>query len=124
MVRTLSVMLAVLAIGCSSTTDPESDILLAHAEHRAITLVNTSDDPVYFFVADTDALALLDWAVCLDPAKCTPVLPHSTKIVRYSEIAAYQEGSRNAVVYHWRIITKAPGQYDYDKLRKLDVKLH
>ena len=124
MVRNLSVLLAVLAIGCSNATDPESELLSAHAENQRITLVNTSDDPVYFFVADKDALALLDWAVCVDPARCTPIQPHSTKIVQYSEIAAYQQGSGNAVVYHWRIITKAPGQYDYDEVRHLEVKLH
>ena len=124
MVRTLSVLFAAIAIGCSSSTDPSTDILSAHAENKTLTLVNTSDDPVYFFVADKDALALLDWAVCIDPSKCTPVAPRSTKLVSYSEIAAYQEGSGNAVVYHWRIISKGEGKYDYDKLRELDVKLH
>ena len=123
MVRTLSVLFAVLTIGCASSTDPETDILSAHAENQALTLENTSDDPVYFFVADKDALALIDWTVCIDPAKCTPVQPHSTKVVPYSQIAAYQPGSGNAVVYHWRIIAKAAGVFDYDKLRQLDVKL-
>ena len=123
MVRTLSVLFAVLAIGCASSTDPETDILSAHAENQTLTLVNTSDDPVYFFIADKDALALLDWTVCIDPAKCTPVNPRSTKVVLYSQIAAYQPGSGNAVVYHWRIITKGAGVYDYDKLRQLEVKL-
>ena len=123
MVRTLSVLFAALAIGCSSSTDPETDILSAHAENQTLTLVNTSDDPVYFFVADKDALALIDWTVCIDPAKCTPVPPHSTKLVLYSQIAAYQQGSGNAVVYHWRIISKGAGVYDYDKLRQLEVKL-
>jgi ABC-type Fe3+-hydroxamate transport system substrate-binding protein len=123
MVRNLSVLFAVLTIACSSTTDPATDILSAHAENQTLTLVNTSDDPVYFFAADKEALALLDWAICLDPAKCTPVQPHSSKDVPYSQIAAYQHGSGNAIVYHWRIIAKGSG-YDYDKLRELEVKLH
>jgi hypothetical protein len=126
MVRTLSVLLSVLAIGCSNPADPdpETDILSAHAEKQTVTLVNTSDDPVYFFVANRGALALLDWAICLDPARCTPILPHSTTNVSYSQIAAYQKGSDQAVVFHWRIVTKGSGQYDYDKLRELVVKLH
>ena len=124
MVRTLSLLFAVLAIGCSSTTDPASEILLAHAEDRTLTLTNTSGDPVYFFAADKKSLALLDWAVCTDPARCTAVPPHSTKIVSYSQIAAYQEGSDLAVVYHWRIVDKGSGHYDYDRLRELEVKLH
>jgi hypothetical protein len=124
MVRPLSVLFAVLAIaGCSSSTDPASDILSAHAENRTLTLVNGSNDPVYYFVADADALALIDWQVCLEPSKCTAVPPKSTKSLAYSEIAAYQEGSGNALVYHWRIITKATGGNDYDSLRKLAVKL-
>ena len=124
MVRPLSVLFALLVTGCSSPTDPATDILSAHAENRTLRLANTSDDPVYFFAADKDALALLNWAICVDPAKCRAVQPHSTKTVPYSEIAAYQQESGNAVVYHWRIISKGSGQYDYDKLRALEVKLH
>jgi hypothetical protein len=123
-IRLLSVLFAAAAIaGCSSSTDPASDVLSVHVENQTLTLVNSSDDPVYYFVADKDALALIDWVVCIDPSRCTAVPARSSRTLAYSEIAAYQPGSANAVVYHWRITTKPAGGNAYDTLRRIDVTL-
>ena len=124
MIRPLLVLYAAAAIaGCSSSTDPASDVLSVHAENQTLTLMNSSDDPVYYFVADKDALALVDWAVCLDPSRCSGVPAKSSRTLAYSEIAAYQPGSANAIVYHWRITQKPTGGNGYDSLRRIDVAL-
>ncbi|HKY96354.1 MAG TPA: hypothetical protein VJL35_00740 [Gemmatimonadaceae bacterium] len=124
MIRPLLVLFGLVAMtGCSNAIDPATDVLSAHAENHRITLVNSSADPVYYFVADRDALALLDWAVCLEPSRCAAVPPNSTRSLAYSEIAAYQEGSSSAVVYHWRIVSKPTGGNAYDTMREMVVRL-
>ena len=120
-----SVMFAVLAFaGCSNPTDPASDLMTAKATNQTLELTNTSSDKVYYFVADRDKLALLDWAVCLDPAnaECKFVAPGATKQINYSEFMGTESTGTKAIVYHWRLIPKGTG-YEYDSLRSLEVDL-
>ena len=126
MKRALSVLS--IAIGFAACSNPvevsSSDIVSARAEAKVLTITNTSDDPVYYFVADREALALLDWAVCRDPSTCKAIAPHSSKRIIYSEIAAYQTGSGSAVVFHWKLFAQGSGGYNYDSVRELVVKLN
>jgi hypothetical protein len=109
---------------CSNPNAPATDIISVHAESRRLAMTNTSSDPVYYFVADQDALALIDWMVCVEPGKCESIPPQSTKALDYSKIGAYQEGSKHAVVYHWRLVPKNGPGFKPDSIRSLVVELH
>lgn len=122
----MSALVAVLALaGCSNPNDPSSDLLKASAANQTLTITNTSADPVYYFVADKEILALLDWAVCTDPAQsfCKFVAAGASKRISYSEFLASGSSGSQAVVYHWRLIPTTPGKYNYDSLRTLEVDL-
>jgi hypothetical protein len=120
-----SVLFAVLAfVGCANPTDPASDLITARAANQTLQLTNTSNDKVYYFVGDPEKLALIDWAVCLDPAKaeCTFIAPGATKRINYSEFLGTESSGTKAIVYHWRLIPKGT-TYNYDSLRTLEVDL-
>jgi hypothetical protein len=125
MIRSLSVMCAAFAIAaCSNPVYPASDLIRARGEARTLMMTNISSDPVYYFAADREALALLDWAVCTDPSKCQSIPAQSTKAIAYSQIAAYQLGSKSAVVYHWRLVSLGLGRYKPDSIRAVVVNLN
>ena len=120
-----SVLFAGLAfVGCANPTGPASDLITAKAANLTLELTNTSSDKVYYFVSDPEKLALLDWAVCVEPSKaeCTFIAPGATKKISYSEFMGTESTSMKAIVYHWRLIPKGT-TYNYDKLRTLEVDL-
>ena len=121
-----SALITVLALaGCSNPNDPASDLLKASAANKTLTITNTSSGPVYYFVADKELLALLDWAVCMDPVQsyCKSIGAGESKRIAYSEFLATGSSGSQAVVYHWRLIPTTPGKYNYDSLRTLEVDL-
>ena len=124
MKRLVSVMLAAFALGaCSDPTSVESDIISAQAASGRLNITNNSDDPVYYFAADREALALIDWAPCQDPARCNAIPPHSTRTIAFQSIAGYQTGSGSALVYHWKLLERAPAGYQIDSIRYVIVSL-
>ena len=114
-------MLAVAA--CSVTTAPSSDLITAIPGEEAVDLRNNSSEPVYFFAADRGVLALLDFAICRDPAKCESIAPGTTKRVPYSGIIGYSGTSAELVVYHWRLIARTGGTFEQDSIRSMIVPL-
>lgn len=124
MVRGLSALAAFAAVtACSSPSAPSSDLIVATAESHALDLKNMSDETVYYFVAERGALALLDFAICNEPSKCDSVAPGSRRRVPYSGVVGYSAGSEQAVVFHWRLVSKGGGKYEHDAIRTLIVQL-
>ena len=122
-----SVLFAVLAsTGCANPIDPASDLITARAKasDQTLEVTNTSTDKVYYFVADPEKLALVDWSVCLDPARaeCTFIAPGATKRISYTEFLGIGSTGTKAIVYHWRLIPTGT-TYNYDSLRTLEVDL-
>jgi hypothetical protein len=113
---------ALAAIACSGPTSLESDILRVTAREQALELTNISSRTVYYFAADRHALALIDWAVCTNPDTCPGVPVNSTSSINFSELAGYQPGSGEAVVYHWHLVGAA-GHFQPDSIRSQIVSL-
>lgn len=120
-----SVLFAALVItGCSNPTDPATDLIKAKSGDQTLQVTNTSTDKVYYFVADPEKLALVDWAVCTDPSRteCTFIAPGATKRISYSEFLGIGSSGKKAIVYHWRLIPQGTS-YNYDSLRTLEIDL-
>jgi hypothetical protein len=110
-----------LGAGCSDPTGVESDILSARIVRSELELRNDTQTPVYYFAADRGILALLDWAVCIQPSECNGVSPHSTTSIALDDIIGGGE-SAEIVVYHWRLVQgQSSTGYVADSIRSLIV---
>jgi hypothetical protein len=116
------VVLALASLACESPVAVQSDILHVRKAPTALELTNISSAPVYYFVVDRDLLALLDWAVCDNPATCPNVTPNAMRRVPFDSIGGYSATTREVVVYHWHLVpgNRAPG-YVPDSLRAVIV---
>ena len=116
---------AVILAGCDNPLAPASDLITARGSNQSLQITNTTNDRVYYFVAEQGTLALLDWAVCLDPANasCTYVGAHATAEVAYSQIVGHAAPGAKVVVFNWRLIAKNAGKYEADSVRGLVVPL-
>jgi hypothetical protein len=102
-----SILFAVLVLaGCDNPVVPSSDLISARGSNQTLEIRNDADNPVYYFVAESGTLALLDWAVCVDPTNgaCQAVAAHSTAQIPYSNIYGPAAKGSRVVVFHWRLI--------------------
>jgi hypothetical protein len=119
-----SILFAALVFaGCDNPVRPSSDLIIARSSNKTLQITNTSNDPVYTFAADSRTLALLDWAVCVDPIACSHVDAHDTQGIPYSSIIGQPAAGSTVVVYHWRLVPKAGGTFEADSIRALTVDL-
>jgi hypothetical protein len=86
-----------------------------------VRLENLTDEPVYYFAADREALALILWGVCEDPATCRAVPPRATVDVPRGAIAADQPGSHEVAVHHWLLVRRGD-RWKADSIRVAIVR--
>jgi len=113
----------VVASACDAVdiTAVESDLITATATTEGgVRLHGLTGRSVHYFVADAEALALIDWVPCLDPASCPAVPPRGTVDVPRSAIAGDQPGSHTVVVYHWLLVRRGDGIVP-DSIRAITV---
>lgn len=101
----------------------EDGFRVERAVPASLVLINNSQQRVYYFVADRDALALIDWVPCIDPQQCVGIDPGDQARVAYPAIAGYQPGSGSAVVYWWLLVPNGSGGHRPDRIRSVDVEL-
>lgn len=119
-----SILLAALVLaGCDNPITASSDLVTARGSDNTLQITNSTSEPVYYFAADVNTLALLDWALCLDPSKCTHVEAHETVTIPYSQIIGKAGRGGRVVVYNWRLIAVGGGKYNADSVRSLRVNL-
>lgn len=109
---------------CSDAVSVRSDLLIARMAGDRLELTNTSTRAVYFFAADREALAVVDWAPCIDPDPCEAVPPMSTRRLARDEVAFLTPATREIVVYHWHLVPAPGGEgVAWDEIRQLIVKV-
>jgi hypothetical protein len=113
---------AFLLAGCDSPTAPQGELLDTFSAERHLTLINRTDDPVYFIVVESELAARTLFFICSDPVDCRHVAPGASVSIAYTQIAGYQPG-RQAVVLHWRIIGNPMFGYHADEVRSLMAPL-
>jgi hypothetical protein len=130
--RLAALLVPLALLGCDRATGPDADG--ARAELRAellrtgataeggVRLENLTDEPVYYFAADREALALILWGVCEDPATCRNVVPpRATLDVPRSAIAGDQPGSHEVAVHHWLLVRRGD-RWKADSIRVAIVR--
>ena len=111
-------------LSCADPVSPSSDILRISVLPDPLELVNPSPVPVYFFAAERDALAHINWAPCTESA-CTNVRSGVKFVLPYEDMIGQSQGAEEAVVHHWHLIpgSTATG-FRPDSIRATVVHLH
>lgn len=100
-----ALVVAAATLSCHETLAPiDTDIARFRVANTTLSITNLGDPTVYYFVADRNALALLDWVPCTDPSQCTGIGAHGSVDISFSRIAGYQSGDAEAVAYTWRLV--------------------
>jgi hypothetical protein len=120
--RVLPLLLAVVVLACTSPTEPRQLRVIAAA--NAVTMENPNDWPVFYVLANPGFLALVDLALCEDPASnCPRVPPHGTVHVSYSDIVGYDAAETEATLMHWRLERQVDGTYRSRDFQTVNVGL-
>ena len=121
----LAIALATVTLSsCKSTTSPTGQLLNISTGGSAITLENRNAWPVFYFAVDPGFLALIDFALCTDPASSCPRVPAlGTSRVPYSDIAGYHAGQTDVVIWQWRLERDSKGAYTVTELHTITVPL-
>lgn len=100
----LATVAAVLCLAsCSRATDPaDATSVVATSEVGAVTLINQSSARVFYFLYEREAAALINWAPCVDPARCASLGPGERIVIPNTAIGGYAPGKAEAIVWWWR----------------------
>lgn len=116
---------ACASAGCGNPTGYATDTLAVDVLPGILNLANRTSSPTYYFVVERRSAALIDWTTCNDPDTCTSkVAGDAAKAVPFADIAGYDDGEEEAIVYHWKLVA-APGGAGFrpDSIRALVVNL-
>jgi len=109
MTRPLLATLLWVGAACGSPASPAaSGSLRIVAEDSALQLENLSDEPVFYFVYERQAAALINWAPCVSQP-CPSLAPQAHSSLKYSAIGGYAPGKTEAIVWWWGAV---PGPAD------------
>ena len=108
---------------CSVPTDVQLNSLRVQVTATSLWLENRGWQPIYTFVAERNTLALANFAACLSPADCEPILPGARVEKPLAEIPGYTPAAREVVVSHWQFRSARNGGYDIVNSGTLVVRL-
>ncbi|HEU0302517.1 MAG TPA: hypothetical protein VFR37_23865 [Longimicrobium sp.] len=116
---------SVLLGGCSGPgpLDPAVPLDVSIDAPQSLRLDNASSRAIYYFVIERNAAALANWAPCSRPdLPCPRVEAHSATQVPFGQIAGYEPGAREAIVYWWHLVER-DGGWAVDHVRSVVVEL-
>jgi hypothetical protein len=111
--------LAVLALGCTSPTDP----FQVTARVGSLRLANATEKAVYYVLIESETATLVDLLPCTTPSTCLHVEPRAAKTVPYPEIMGYEPGDPEAILYWWHLQPAPAGGFQPDSIRARRVRL-
>ena len=115
--------LLVTLAACGSPTGLVSDGTLEVLPGATdVQLHNLSDRAVYYFIAERETLALIDWRPCVT-AECPSVAPHARLAVPHERIVGFTPAAREAVVFWWHAVPAGGGTFAADSMSSLIVRL-
>jgi len=97
---------------CGSPTGPVEVTVRA----PSVRIRNATDRPVYYTAIERGSAALIDWVPCTTPPSCSTVAPHAERLVPFDQIAGYEAGEMEAIVYWWHL-DATPSGFRVDSMR-------
>ena len=123
MKATLGGTVLLVILGCTDPTGPIPGSLWVQAIPPALQLTNQSPAPVYSFVIESQTAALVNWAPCADPSRCSGLAPGGSLHLPYTDIAGYTPGARQAIVYWWHLVPSDGPGFRTDSIRAVMIGL-
>lgn len=121
--RLLASVAVLLLAGCGTTTFTLDGPLVIRNGAGEVELDNRTNAPVYTFVIERDAAARSMWGPCSNPATCDAISPGQERRIAYDDIAGYEPGADEAIVYWWHLVPAPGGGFAPDSIRSEVVRL-
>lgn len=120
-----AMLLAVVLAACGRPTGPDGATgpLEVRVGATELQLVNRGSRPVHTFVAEREALALLNWAPCADPVRCPGMAPGAEMAIPFTPDGRLGLAPGREAVVTWWYARRTPVGYEPDSLRWFVVRL-
>lgn len=107
-----------------SAIDDYGPVVQARADAPTLSVSNLNGWPVHYAVFERMDEGAIDWGKCTPrDAGCPTLAPGETVRIPYAEIAGYQQGDGEAVVFWWMSAPDAAGSYRIIREGELVVRL-
>jgi hypothetical protein len=107
-----------------STIDNYGPVVRADADAPTLTIRNLSGQPVHYAVYERVDEGTVFWGKCSPQnAGCPTLAPGETVRIPYAEIARYEPGDKEAIVFWWMSEPDAGGSYRILREGDLVVRL-
>ena len=116
-----AVAMLVSLLGCGGLPSAVEEDVEAGLSPVGLFIVNGRAEPIYYFPVERQSTALIDWIPCTDPAVCDRVDAGSDRLVPFEEIAGWEDGDREVVLYWWGLVPDGTGGFRPDRIRSLVV---
>jgi hypothetical protein len=117
MTRILLLLFLLLPTACADVVAPRDRIVAARFNAQGMVVTNLTPAPIFYFTAERDILALLNWAPCADAQKCAKISPRETVLIPYSELFGWRTNATAAVFYWWYLVPTIEGELVPDEIR-------
>lgn len=108
----------------------ENEVVRVAEETSGIRITNLTDTPRAYLANDPEWLAValsmpLDLiALCNTPdAACLRLPAKGSVLMPYAEVGGYGSSTKSIVVFTWRVVPVAPGQYQTEMDQAVTLKL-
>ena len=98
----LATILAILGAACANPAGPRAgadagSVRAVAAGDGVVAVTNGTTRPVFSFAVGRETAALINWAACVDAARCAPLAPDSTRREAFSPTAPSGGREREAL---------------------------
>lgn len=117
--------LSAVLTGCAESPgplDPSAPLSVSVAS-RSLRLENQDSRTIYYLVMTREMAMRVLWAQCTSPEQpCARLEPQATVEVPYTQIAGYDRGSREAIIY-WYHLLERDGGWQPGEIHSVRVRL-
>lgn len=82
-----------------------------------VRIANGREAPIFFFVVEREAAAVINWGPCTDPETCPRVDPGEIGVLEVTAIAGFRPNAEEAILYWWHLIPTEGDEFAADEIR-------
>ena len=122
--QALLLIILVAVPGCSLFDDDFEGQVTVNTFASQLIISNHTSEVVYYDVFPRGMIEVMFWVPCINPARCAKkIQPERRVVISYQDILRSGTDDDEVVVYWWHLVEKQDGEYTFDPLREIVVKL-